>query len=150
MFNQVSKDYSPEHMNRWLTSFLNKGMPQRNQAVDPNWKFKGNCHFVPQYEYVYLEDNHTKACNVVISYSNLSEGFREIGKAFGKNWSLEQHHRIPGRAGGAAAKKNSPQKKDFLAKNDLHMMNQSSLSPRLKSMIRYLYRSDYELLSEFF
>lgn len=153
MFNQASKEYSNKHMNDWLEKELiggmkeGKGRRKEGSSRKKDWKFKANCHFLPQFEYVFLGDNRTRACNVVIAYSNIHEGFKEVGRAFGKNWSLDEHHTIPGRTGGG---KERPTIQQIMAKNDQLLLNRSSISPRAKNMIRHIYKDDYELLSEYF
>lgn len=55
-------------MNQWLKENLND---------DNVYEGGNNCHFLPQYEYIY-DDNGQRTCNTVLDFNNLNQDFNEL------------------------------------------------------------------------
>jgi hypothetical protein len=110
--NKSSTD--PKHMNEWLT-----------QHLKPEYTEKGemNCHFLPQYNYVY-NDIGTKICDHVLRFENLSEDFNTLTNKYNLDLQLDEG------------------RKDNVSNNNLTV---DDLNQENKDLIRKIYHSDFFL-----
>ena len=69
----------PKKMNDWIRYYLN----------DETISGQGmNCHFVPQYEYVF-DDNGNRTCDYMLDFNNLSNDFNNLMKQENIDLKLE-------------------------------------------------------------
>lgn len=106
-----------ESMNEWLKENLN----------DENVYHGGkNCHFVPQYEYIY-DDSGQKTCDTVLKFDNLTNEFNELMTENGIDLKLNDTVRH--------------NKSNFnLTVDDIDEEN-------MKKIFKY-YRKDFEIMNE--
>lgn len=70
-------EHTPDHLNSWV----------QDQLVPLNYKYGGmDCHFLPQYEFIY-DDDGNNICDNVLNFEYLSKEFNELLKK--KNIDLQ-------------------------------------------------------------
>ena len=110
--NKSSTD--PKHMNEWITQHLKPEYTEKGQL---------NCHFLPQYNYVY-NDLGTKICDHVLRFENLSEEFNTLTNKYNIDLQLDKNRK-------------DNVSNDILTVDDLNEEN--------KQLIRTIYHADFSL-----
>lgn len=110
--NRFSTD--PKHMNEWI-----------KQHLTPEYTENGklNCHFLPQYNYVY-NDLGIKTCDHVLRFDNLSEEFNNLTNKYNIDLQLYED------------------RKDNVSNNNLTV---DDLNEENRQLIRTIYHADFSL-----
>jgi hypothetical protein len=110
--NPSSKD--PKHMNDWII-----------QHLTPEYTEQGdfNCHFLPQYNYVY-DNLGSKLCDNVLRFENLSEDFNNLTSKYNIDLKLDDD------------------RKDNKSNNNLSI---DDLNEETKYLIKTIYHNDFHL-----
>lgn len=109
--NGFSND--PKHMNDWIKEHL----------IPKYTKGGNNCHFLPQYEFVY-DELGTKTCDHILRFDNLTEDFNKLTNKFNIDLKLEEN------------------RKDNVSNNNLSVNDLNEENIRL---IREIYSNDFLL-----
>ena len=104
-------------MNQWLREQLNN----RDNTVDGGL----NCHFIPQYEFIY-DDNGKRTCDNVLRFDNLTNEFNDLMNKHEYDIRLEEN------------KKDNKSDSKLTAK-DVDEDN--------RRMIYHIYKKDYDILN---
>lgn len=69
-YRNKNKKHTPEDLNKWI----------HEKLIPLNYVDGGmNCHFIPQYEFVY-DENDKKVCDNILNFDNLTNDFNKLTK----------------------------------------------------------------------
>lgn len=115
--NNKSMD-NPKIMNEWISKHLSSDFTSKGNL---------NCHFIPQYEFVY-DDYGDKTCDHVLNFNNLQKEFNDLMSQ--NNYDLRLNK-----------EKHNSTDSFNLTSNDLTLAN--------KLKIFSIYKKDFELLNDY-
>ena len=125
-FNYRRGHADGQTLQRWTEDYLKRF----SQGFETRLDFVLDCHFVPQWAFVFANDSFTKrTCHQLVPQRNLSAHINEMRAACHLQPAKTDRH-------ANAASKDAPTVKD--------------LTPDLVARIKALYARDYELLGEYF
>jgi hypothetical protein len=114
-YRNNKKKHSPTHMNEWI----------QNNLIPLNYVDGGmNCHFIPQYHYIY-DDNDKQTCNHILNFNNLSNDFNNMTKKYNIDLQL------------------SKSRKD---NNTINSVTVNDLNDDTKQLIKTVYYKDFDIL----
>lgn len=102
------------HMNKWIKKHLT---PEHTQDG------KLNCHFIPQYNYVY-DDLGQKTCDHVLQFDNLADNFNKLTNQYNVDLTMD------------------PNRRDNRSSESL---TQKDLSQENIELIKVIYHNDFSL-----